>query len=508
MKILIFIEDDTYVRNYISTNAFSMLNSHDLKYFISEKVSKENQIKNFEICDLKVSTSKLEKSIYKLVNQLQMYDKSKLNTNFLFRLKRELIPNFQTLFTVPEPFTFSNFDPLFLRIKKVFPNSFFFRNIFLLLTGCYKNLKNIFFEIFGLVRYTLIILIVKLHLKDFLVRFFWTKVPLNSSISEILGNENPDLILIPNSIVGSEIYEILRVNNRLTNCKTLLLVDNWDNLSSKSVFISNPDYLGVWGNQSVEFAQAFHSMDKKNVKIIGTPRFEVYENFHKNKDVGKLPQIISQPYILFIGCALGFDELDALKELSEAISKISIDLPPDITILYRPHPWGGRSQYLSILKSNPIERVTVDPQILENENILGSKFQPSLDYYPHLLDKALFIVCPLSTMIIESTIMGKQVLALAHEDRHSLFSPNRILSNYKHFEGLDRLSNVKIIHDLNILPSSLLSIYKNHTNLVDHRELEYFIAASHKEHYAQRLAIFIGEINKDILNNDNSALNI
>ena len=64
MKILIFIEVDTYVRNYISTNEFSMLNSHDLKYFISEKVSKENQIKNFEICDLKVSTSKLEKSIY------------------------------------------------------------------------------------------------------------------------------------------------------------------------------------------------------------------------------------------------------------------------------------------------------------------------------------------------------------------------------------------------------------------------------------------------------------
>jgi hypothetical protein len=508
MKILIFIEDNTYVRNYISTNAFSKLNSHDLKYFFSEKVSTNLQITNYEICDLKVSNSKLEKIIYKFVNQLQMYDKSILNSNFLFRLKRELIPNFQTLFTVPEPFTFSNFDPLYLRIKKVFPNSFFFRNIFLLLTGFYKSIKNIFFEIFGLARYFLIIIIVKLHLKDFLVRFFWTYVPLNASVSEILANENPDLIIVPNSIVGAEIYEILRVSNRLTKCKTLLLVDNWDNLSSKSVFISNPDYLGVWGKQSVEFAQAFHAMDKKNVKIVGTPRFEVYENFHKNKYIGKSHQIISQPYILFVGCALGFDELGALKELSEAISKISNDLPPDITILYRPHPWGGRSQYLSILKSNPIERVTVDPQILENENILGSKFQPSLDYYPHLLDKALFIVCPLSTMIIESTIMGKQVLALAHEDRYSLFSPNRILSNYKHFEGLDRLSNVKIIHDLHTLPSSLLSIYTNHTNHVDHSELEYFISANHQEDYAQRLAIFIEEINKDILKNENSALNI
>ena len=39
-------------------------------------------------------------------------------------------------------------------------------------------------------------------------------------------------------------------------------------------------------------------------------------------------------------------------------------------------------------------------------------FQPDLDYYPILLDKAQFVITPLSTMVIESSIMKKKVLIL------------------------------------------------------------------------------------------------
>jgi hypothetical protein len=102
-------------------------------------------------------------------------------------------------------------------------------------------------------------------------------------------------------------------------------------------------------------------------------------------------------------------------------------------------------------------------------------------------------------MIIESTIMGKHVLALAHEDKYSLFSPNRIFSNYKHFEGLDRLSNVKFIDNLEKLPSSLLSMYSNHSKLVDITMLDYYISANNKEDYATRLAFAVNEIEKNLI---------
>lgn len=499
MKILIFIENDQYIRNYISTKAFSKLASHELKYFISEEVMGRNKMTNCDICDLKIGASKIQKIAYRLVNQIQMYERSKLNKNFLFRLKRELIPNFQTLFIVPEPFGFSNFDPLYLRVTSIFKKPLFLQKFVLFLASIYKVLKNTVLETLSLIRYLLIILMVKLRLKDIIVRFLWDKISLNKQICEILYSENPDLILIPNSIVGPESYEILRVLNRQNKCKSLFLVDNWDNLSSKSTFIFNPDYLGVWGKQSVEFAHDFHGMNKKYISIIGTPRFEVYENYQKNENQKKLNESLIKPYILFVGCALGFDELGALNSVSQALNKVIDKFPPETYILYRPHPWGGRSQYLSTLRSFPIDRVVIDPQILASEGILGSNFQPSLDYYPQLLHKALFIICPLSTMIIESTIMGKHVLALAHEDKYSLFSPNRIFSNYKHFEGLDRLSNVKFIDNLEKLPSSLLSMYSNHSKVVDITMLDYYISANNKEDYATRLAFAVNEIEKNLI---------
>jgi hypothetical protein len=274
MKILIFLEGNEYIRNYLTTGAFNELSEHQVSYVVSERVTMTEAIKNSNAKLYRLESNSFAFSC-RLSSQLQMYDRSIKNKNFLFRLRRELIKNTYSLFVVPNPLRISEKNSLRMKIEKFFSQFVFLKNCLLFFLGVIKIAKIISFEIFGLIRYLLIVVLVKLRLKTMVVNFLWNVVPLNSSIRQIIESDHPDLLMMPNSVIGVDSYELMRACNKIGFTKTLILVDNWDNLSSKSAFIKNPDYLGVWGKQSVDFASRFHEMLPDKVRVIGTPRFGV-----------------------------------------------------------------------------------------------------------------------------------------------------------------------------------------------------------------------------------------
>ncbi len=93
------------------------------------------------------------------------------------------------------------------------------------------------------------------------------------------------MLIIPNSVIGVDSYELIRASKKIGITKTVVLIDNWDNLSSKTAFIENPDYLGVWGTQSVGFAKDIHQMTNDKIRIMGTPRFDVYTEYLKKNQI-------------------------------------------------------------------------------------------------------------------------------------------------------------------------------------------------------------------------------
>ena len=501
MKVMIFFEGEEYVRNYITTDAFSGLGGHKLSYVLADQVSIPKKIEGSGAPFYRLASDSFGKHAYQFANRLQMYDRSKINKNFLFRLRRELIPFTISIFVVPNPFSLDPNSLLRIRVGEIYSDMERLGNAIIYFLGMLKSIKHIFLEMPGLVLYFFIVALVKLRLKPLIINLLLNRVPLNEHIKYILGCEQPDLLIIPNSIVGHSSYEFIRASKKIGSPKILVLVDNWDNLSSKSAFIINPDYLGVWGKQSVDFAKCFHEIPCGRIRIIGTPRFGVYSKYKKNiSNCAHIesPPSIDKPYILFAGCAVGFDETGALRSVARALQVARDKFPVGTVIVYRPHPWGGRLRYLNSLKLNPIEDVIIDPQIQTNEDVHGTKFQPSLEYYPQLLDKALLVICPLSTMVIEATIMGKQVLALVHEDSFSLLSPNRVFANYKHFNGLEELENISIVASLDNLPSMMVGAYQSRDKVPLSDGLEFFVSVEKDETYATRLSNFVKDIEGEL----------
>ena len=101
-------------------------------------------------------------------------------------------------------------------------------------------------------------------------------------------------------------------------------------------------------------------------------------------------------------------------------------------------------------------------------------FQPELDYYPLLLDKSEFVICPLATIIIEASLMGKKVLALKHDDGKSFFNPSFMYENSDYFDRLSDLKSVSLLDDLTNL-DKLFNQMITSDILVDRKALSYYI---------------------------------
>jgi hypothetical protein len=98
--------------------------------------------------------------------------------------------------------------------------------------------------------------------------------------------------------------------------------------------------------------------------------------------------------------------------------------------------------------------VVLDPQVaplyrrsFEEEYGPGAKrlkpLFPELGYYPALFENAEFVICPLSTMLVEAAIFEKRVIAIAYDDGIHPDSPAAVV-NYDHFEGIDRIEGFEL----------------------------------------------------------------
>ena len=159
------------------------------------------------------------------------------------------------------------------------------------------------------------------------------RLGVNADLERVLREVRPDLVLLPCSAYDPIGNDLARLAPSL-GFKTLFLVDNWDNLSSKSIFWAKPDFLGVWGEQSRDHAERIHDIGRERVFLLGTPRFESYYAVDKTSPGTKAYPF---PYILFCGSALAFDELSALRLLDDELSRRP-DLYGGTKVVYRPHP--------------------------------------------------------------------------------------------------------------------------------------------------------------------------
>jgi hypothetical protein len=443
VKILFVIASNLFVRNYLKTNALSCLDANSLYFLASKDVTVRGDLE-------------------KKRNFLGYFDFNSEALAWHWRL----------------------LDVMMWRYRKR-SGAFFFRfyrlRIYLPLATPMRRLRMV--KRF-LAQLKLFLIGSKL-LSGITIPWIGKKATINRSLLEKIKQVHPDIVIFPSSAYDPIGLDLIRISKEI-GFRTLFLVDNWDNLSSKSVFWKLPDFLAVWGEQSKLHATNIQEMPAERVFIIGTPRFQKYYDIEFVKERSRF----NFPYILFCGCNLPFDELSTLKQLDYIVSKHS-DVFKNTKILYRPHPWRAPRECFDLFNKLDFKKVEIDPQVADAYYRKGNskEFLPDLNYYPILLKNALFVVGPLTTMLIESLICGKEVLALAYDDGVHISSPHNAYRYYPHFRGIDRIKGLFLCEKIKEIEGDILGMMmrEEKTDLFEIRKsLQYFVF-NDSESYANRL---------------------
>jgi hypothetical protein len=221
--------------------------------------------------------------------------------------------------------------------------------------------------------------------------------------------------------VSSYFADDLIRNSRRLALPTLALVNNWDNLNTKS-FFESPPYLGVWGEQGFLIARLMHMISPHRIFVIGAPRFEIYRGvpIDRLEARRRLGWPLDKRIILFCGAGAEFEETSLLEELDDAID--SGTLKSDLHVVYKPHPLRFKR-----IAERPFDVTKARHVMMAYQ---GNRSLTELSIYPDLLAASDAIISPFSTMVMEGARHGLPALCLAYADPgHANHDWNRVAFN-------------------------------------------------------------------------------
>ena len=452
-KILIVLSGNLFIRNYIQSKAFDDLEQqYDCFYAIRKNEVDETKIDSSRLIgDYRISPSGYKVS-QKIFDTLMWRYRHK-STSFEFRIMRNT-PTFEGIYRGP------------------------------LKTSIFRLVKWILFKPFILLKR---FLLNNESFYEYYINSLINKIHHSEQLKKIIENNNFDLVVYPSTAYEPEALD-LSIICREEKVKTLFIIDNWDNLSSKTILIYKPDFVAVWGEQAKQHAIEIHGFEEKQIFCIGTPRFNSYFNLRNQV----IDPYFNFPYVLFLGTAVNFDEEKILKILDNFLEEKK-ELFKELKIIYRPHPW---RQNLSMLQSNYGHNIITDPQALEGSNDRSTNYLPDLSYYPGLLKNCEFVVGGLTSMLIEALIFHKKVIGLAVDDGVYLTNMKNNWKYFKHFQGLDEIEAVDIAHEFKDIPIQFLNSWnersKVNENSLDAQRRK--ILYDDNQQYSQRLSNIVNKI--------------
>jgi len=462
-KILIVIPGDEYVRNYLTTDALAAVEKeNDCYYLASDKITAREHLENKQrFLGYYHFPESVRKKHYALFNILMWRFRDR-STSFRFRFRRlmrldslKYRGNLRTYFRGLVVFVYANLFGSGSALHTILLGN---RAVYGMLGGIYRN-----------------------------------RIPVNEDLIRYVTNLKPDLILFPSSAYDPDGNDVARVG-KLCGVQTVFLIDNWDNLSSKSIFWAFPDHLGVWGQQSKEHAMQMHGFSPDRVTPLGTPRFDSYFILRDQA----LTRHFDFEYVLFAGLAIAFDEVAALRIIEDEIAD-KPDVYGGLKVVYRPHPHRQTRISKDHFDEKEYSHVIMDPQLRDAYYGKNIRFLPDLGYYPALLKHSRFVVASPTTMMIESLIFRKRVLVLAYDDGVHLTSPHNALANYEHFRGIERVEGICLCLDKSSLAEQFRRLWL-HQEEVDAekqaRDLDYFLFDDGGR-YRDRLASLVSKLSKD-----------
>ena len=259
----------------------------------------------------------------------------------------------------------------------------------------------------------------------------------------------PDIFIHPSTLDSLYINDLIYYGKK-KSIKTFVLMNSWDNPSTKNTVFDYPDALLVWGEQTKSHAVQFMKIPNKKVNIFGAAQFEIFKSksIKNKKEFKSQYKINNEKIILYAGSSKGTNELMHLDILDKAIQDGKII---NTKIIYRPHPWGGGGANGEKILEQKWKNIFIEQEFIQYlQNIANGINKKFLSDYVNThctLSNIDYVISPLSTIIIEAAMHGKSSLC---------FLPKE--PNAKHMN-----IEVDLIHFQDIFNNDL--VYKANTNI-------------------------------------------
>lgn len=313
-----------------------------------------------------------------------------------------------------------------------------------------KKLNSRNFILFGS-KYGLLLSLANL----FLVRALTYRIlrligSVHSGLNFACKETKPDLLLCFSGGMYSGVENSLCRYSRVHNVPIFLVIDNWDNLSSKSVLWEHPSLLGVWGPEMENDAIEIHGISADRILQLGSSRVDLESTPHNSSLVKTLT-----PYVLFAGSGIQhIDEVDAVLRSRVSLNNLGF---ADLKIIYRPHPWMLRGSVFQ-LDDRLVGKSGIEIDIDIAQKGESSFYDPdSLSHLADLVSGCKFLIAGHSTVIVEALYSGKKILAFTGST-HKLFLGVDSWSLYRHMERLKANKSVIRCDDFENLDAAMAEV--------------------------------------------------
>lgn len=282
----------------------------------------------------------------------------------------------------------------------------------------------------------------------------------NVALGTLLDRERPHAVLHPTVLDGVFINDLV-VECRARGTPLVLAMNSWDNPATKRAVVGNPDWLLVWGKQTCEHARRFMGMDSTRTVPFGAAQFDVFrENPRIDRGAFAAQHGIdpASRIVLFAGSNAMTDEFAALSALDQAIDDGRL---PGMSVVYRPHPWGGGGRDGNRLASANWRHVKLHHAMRDYVSRLASGpvgiTLPDYRDTHDLLSTVDVVISPLSTILLEAALHAKPIVVYAPSSADGAELTGDRLP-LLHFEDFLRLPGVALAKSIEELVGELHSV--------------------------------------------------
>jgi len=287
------------------------------------------------------------------------------------------------------------------------------------------------------------------------------------NLIEVLSKLELENVVLFSSGYDNLIFLINTIQKN-SNIKFILILNNWDNPSSKSFVSQNFIKIALWNRQQIKHILAYNKISRSTLKVIGS---KTADDAYRKYITEIAPILNQEKTLLYIGQQNSYDEIGDLLRIQNYLN----DNPRSYyrKLAYRPHPLSRMKMKRLNLHKNDIKNIDV---------VLGS----SID-----LRKFDGIICLPTTLVLEVVLSKKPAIIYTPKSQKYRRDPAQMW-NYDHFNEFKQEGFLKVIKDFNQLKNYLeygLPMQKE----FNQSKLEYFFPF-YTENYTTRFSQLVQQI--------------